>query len=362
MKILLTGCLGFIGSNFVRYMLKAHADILLFNLDAITYAGNPESLKDLAGDQRYHFIKGDICDQILLDKLFAENKFDAVVHFAAESHVDRSITGPEIFVKTNVLGTQILLEAARVHWGKHFENKKFIHVSTDEVYGSLGPTGFFTETTPYSPNSPYSASKAGSDFMARAYFHTYGMPVCITNCSNNYGPYQYPEKLIPLMVTNAMDNIALPVYGDGMNVRDWLFVEDHCSALDTVLRKGKPGETYNIGGNNEWHNIDIVKLVLKIMGKPESLIKYVTDRLGHDRRYAIDASKIAAQLGWKPSMRFEDGIKKTVEWYIANEWWWRPLKKTIRNLEDYFTFLEEASPGSFREQDEKTPNCKPFKL
>jgi len=329
-NILITGGCGFIGSNFVRYMAKAHDGIEIFNLDLLTYAGNPDNLKGLDSDRRYHFIKGDICDRGLLDKLFADYAFDAIVHFAAESHVDRSITGPEIFVKTNVLGTQMLLEAARKYWNNRFKGKKFVHISTDEVYGSLGPTGYFTETTAYAPNSPYSASKAGSDFMARAYFHTYGLPVIITNCSNNYGPYQYPEKLIPLMITNAMDNIPLPVYGDGMNVRDWLFVEDHCRAIDMVLQKGEAGETYAIGGRNEWHNIDIVKLVLKIMGKPESLIRFVTDRPGHDRRYAIDPSKIRSRLGWRPVVPFEDGIRKTVEWYVANEWWWRPLKERLK--------------------------------
>jgi dTDP-glucose 4,6-dehydratase len=330
MRVLVTGGCGFIGANFVRYMLNAHQDIQIYNLDLLTYAGNLHNLKGLETDHRYHFVKGDICDRILLDKLFGDYTFDTVVHFAAESHVDRSITGPEIFVKTNVLGTQILLETARERWDELFEGKKFIQVSTDEVYGSLGPAGYFTETTPYSPNSPYSASKAGADHMARAYQHTYGLPVIVTNCSNNYGPYQYPEKFLPLMITNAIDNVPLPVYGDGMNVRDWLFVEDHCRALDVVMQKGVAGQTYNVGGHNEWHNIDIVKLVLKIMGKPESLITFVTDRPGHDRRYAIDASKIAAQLGWTPATKFEEGIKKTVEWYTANQWWWRPLKERLK--------------------------------
>jgi len=326
-KLLITGGCGFIGSNFVRYMLSARKDIRIVNLDKLTYAGKRASLRDIQADKRYTFVKGDICRRVLLDKLFAENKFDTVVHFAAESHVDRSITGPDIFVTTNVLGTQVLLEAAREHWEKHMDDKRFIHVSTDEVYGTLGPQGYFTEKTPYAPNSPYSASKAGSDFLARAYFHTYGLPAIITNCSNNYGPYQYPEKFLPLMITNALDNIKLPVYGDGMNVRDWLYVKDHCRALDIVLHKGKPGETYNIGGSNEWHNIDIVKLVLKQMGKPESLIKFVKDRLGHDRRYAIDASKIKQELGWEPAMTFEKGLQQTIQWYVDNEWWWRKLKK-----------------------------------
>jgi dTDP-glucose 4,6-dehydratase len=325
--MLVTGGCGFIGSNFVRQMLTEHSDVTVINLDALTYAGNPENLIDLADNKQYHFVKGDICDKQLLKKLFTDYAIDSIVHFAAESHVDRSITGPEIFVTTNVLGTQILLEAARTAWRNDFSNKRFLHVSTDEVYGSLGATGYFTETTPYAPNSPYSASKAGSDMMARAYFHTFGLPVLITNCSNNYGAYQFPEKLIPLMITNALDNIQLPVYGDGKNVRDWLFVDDHCTAIYTVLTKGKFGETYNIGGNNEWQNIDIVKLILKTIGKPESLIKYVQDRLGHDRRYAIDASKIKRELGWEPAVRFEQGIKKTIDWYLANEKWWRRLKK-----------------------------------
>ncbi|MBD3390794.1 MAG: dTDP-glucose 4,6-dehydratase [Chitinivibrionales bacterium] len=326
MNLLITGGCGFIGSNFVRYMLSRRKGVRIVNLDKLTYAGNRASLRDLEKNRRYTFVKGDIGRRVLLDKLFAEHKFDAVVHFAAESHVDRSISGPEVFVKTNVLGTQVLLEAAREHWDRQTKGKRFVHVSTDEVYGTLGPEGYFTETTPYAPNSPYSASKAGSDFMARAYFHTFGLPVIVTNCSNNYGPYQYPEKLIPLMITNALDNIPLPVYGDGMNVRDWLYVGDHCNALDTVLKKGVPGETYNIGGNNERHNIDIVKLVLEILNKSEGLIRFVKDRLGHDRRYAIDASKINRELDWKPETPFEDGLEDTVRWYVDNESWWRRLK------------------------------------
>ncbi len=308
-------------------MLSASKNARVVNLDKLTYAGNHDSLRDLESDPRYTFVKGDICDRILLDKLFAEHHFDAVVHFAAESHVDRSISGPDIFVKTNVLGTQVLLEAAREHWANDYERRRFIHVSTDEVYGSLGPEGYFTEATPYAPNSPYSASKAGADHMARAYHHTYGLPVIVTNCSNNYGPYQFPEKFLPLMITNAIDNVPLPVYGDGMNVRDWLHVEDHCRALDMVLQKGVPGETYNVGCKNEWRNIDLVKLVLEIMNKPETLISFVTDRLGHDRRYAIDASKIKRDLGWTSSIEFEEGIEQTVRWYVDNEWWWRKLKK-----------------------------------
>ncbi|MDZ4243094.1 MAG: dTDP-glucose 4,6-dehydratase, partial [Candidatus Omnitrophota bacterium] len=284
-RILVTGGCGFIGSNFVRFMLQAHEDLEIVNLDKLTYAGNRDNLRDMEGDPRYTFVLGDLAE--LQDVEAAMKGVSEVVHFAAETHVDRSIADPSLFVKANVMGTYHLLESAMRH-----NVKKFIHVSTDEVYGSLGPTGYFTEETPLAPNSPYSASKAGSDFLVRAYWHTYQFPGVITRCSNNYGPYQFPEKLIPLMITNALADIKLPVYGDGMNVRDWLYVEDHCRAVDAVREKGKPGEVYNIGGNNEWHNIDIVKLLLKTLGKPESLIQFVTDRLGHDRRYAIDASKI----------------------------------------------------------------------
>ena len=327
-NILMTGGCGFIGSNFVHYFLKAHSDINIVNLDKLTYAGNPDNLVTIEKDKRYTFVKGDIADASLAEKLFKHYDFDAVVHFAAESHVDRSIIGPEIFVMTNVLGTQVLLEAARKEWNGKYDKKRFVHVSTDEVYGDLGSTGeYFTETTPLAPNSPYSASKAGSDFLARSYYKTYGFPAIITRCSNNYGPYQYPEKLIPLMIANALDDKSLPVYGDGKNIRDWIYIGDHCMAVDTVLRKGKPGEVYNIGGSNEWFNIDIVKKVLSILGKPESLISFVTDRPGHDRRYAIDASKIKKELGWKPSVTFEQGIEKTVQWYLENKGWWRKLQE-----------------------------------
>jgi dTDP-glucose 4,6-dehydratase len=315
--ILVTGGAGFIGSNFILYMLGKHKDYKIVNFDALTYAGNLDNLSSVKKHKNYSFVKGSITNKLAVKKVMA--KADMVVHFAAESHVDRSITGPEIFTTTNVLGTQILLDYA-----KEFKIKKFVHVSTDEVYGSLGKTGYFTETTPLAPNSPYSASKAGSDLVVRAYFETYGFPAVITRCSNNYGPYQFPEKLIPLMISNAQNDIPLPVYGDGMNVRDWLYVEDHCAAIDTVLHEGVPGEVYNIGGNNEWHNIDIVKLILKELGKPQSLIKYVKDRLGHDRRYAIDAGKIKHELGWEPKTRFEEGIKKTIAWYRDNNQW---LKK-----------------------------------
>jgi dTDP-glucose 4,6-dehydratase len=320
MHIVVTGGCGFIGSNFIRLVLQSRADWRVTNIDKLTYAGNPANLSDVAGNPNYKFYKADICDSAMMGEIFAAG-IDAVVHFAAESHVDRSIAGPEIFVQTNVLGTQVLLEAAR-----HAKVGRFLHVSTDEVYGSLGPTGLFSETTPLSPNSPYSASKTGSDLLVNAYFHTYSMDTVITRCSNNYGPYQYPEKLIPLLVTNLMDGKQIPIYGDGKNVRDWLHVEDHCAGILLALEKGKAGEAYNIGGNNERENIQIAKKLLALLGKDETSIRYVEDRLGHDRRYAIDASKIKRELGWQPKHDFESGIKSTVEWYLANEKWWRPLK------------------------------------
>jgi dTDP-glucose 4,6-dehydratase len=326
-KLLVTGGAGFIGSNFVHHVLERHNDYHVMNLDALTYAGNTDNLKSVEATSLYQFAKGDINDARLLASLFKEHRFDAVVHFAAESHVDRSITGPDQFVITNVLGTHTLLKTALKAWEGRFAETRFVHVSTDEVYGTLGPAGYFTETTPLSPNSPYSASKAGSDLLARSYFETWRFPAVITRCSNNYGPYQFPEKLIPLMITSALANKPLPVYGDGMNVRDWLYVEDHCAAIAAVLDKGAPGAVYNIGGWNEKHNIDIVKLILAELGKPESLISYVTDRLGHDRRYAIDASKIKKELGWEPAVTFEQGIKKTIGWYLENRWWWEKLIK-----------------------------------
>jgi dTDP-glucose 4,6-dehydratase len=315
--VLVTGGAGFIGSNFVRYMLGAHADLRIVNLDKLTYAGNPENLADLAAGDRYVFVKGDICRREDVDRAMAEHGVEWVVHFAAESHVDRSIQGAGVFVETNVLGTQVLLDASRaakVH--------RFLHVSTDEVYGSLGSEGKFTESTPLAPNSPYAASKAASDMLVRAAHHTFGLPAVITRCSNNYGPYQFPEKLIPLMLINAMNDRPLPVYGDGLNVRDWLFVEDHCRALDVVLRRAREGEVYNIGGNNEWTNIDIVKLILRELGKPETLITFVKDRPGHDRRYAIDASRIMTELGWAPSLEFERGMQETIRWYRTHTAWW----------------------------------------
>ena len=319
MHLLVTGGAGFIASNFILYLLEKEKDIRITNLDSLTYAGNIDNLKSIASDKRYTFIKGDITSPSDVEN--AMQKVDTVVHFAAESHVDKSITGPTVFVKTNVLGTQVLLEAAR-----HNGIKRFLQVSTDEVYGSLGSTGLFREDTPLAPNSPYSASKVGADVLVRSYFHTFGMPVLITRCSNNYGPLQFPEKLIPLLITNLIDGLKIPIYGKGQNVRDWLHVCDHCEAIWTVLTKGKEGEVYNIGGYNEWKNIDIARKILELMGKDEASIEYVTDRPGHDLRYAIDASKIAQELGWKPRYTFEEGIEETVEWYKKNESWWRPLK------------------------------------
>lgn len=311
-------------------MLGKYSDIKLINLDDLTYAGNLENLSELEENSRYTFIKGDIRDRKLVNKIFEENEITSVVNFAAESHVDRSITEPEIFLTTNILGTQVLLDAAMSSWkldpsDKHSreykDGVKFLQVSTDEVYGALGKTGLFTESYPLAPNSPYSASKASSDMVVNAYNKTFGMPINITRCSNNYGPYQFPEKLIPLMINNAKQDKSLPIYGDGMQVRDWLHVSDHCSAIDTILNKGKLGEVYNIGGNNEKANIEIVKLILQALNKPESLITYVKDRPGHDRRYAIDNSKITAKLNWSPSYTFEQGIAETIEWYLENEAW-----------------------------------------
>ena len=330
-KLLVTGGAGFIGSNFIQYILDKQQDlVLLLDLDLLTYAGNLENLEPVKNDPRYRFVKGDIRDKALVEKLFAEYDFDTVVHFAAESHVDRSILEPEVFLTTNIIGTQTLLDAAKRHWNLDPDNKhsreyrpgvRYLQVSTDEVYGALGKTGMFTETTPLAPNSPYSASKTGADLIVRAYHQTYGLPVNITRCSNNYGPYQFPEKLIPLMIHNARQDKPLPVYGDGMQIRDWLHVKDHCSAIATVLEKGKTGEVYNIGGNNEKANIEIVRLILEALGKPESLITYVQDRPGHDRRYAIDNTKITRELGWAPAYTFEEGIKETIRWYLDHPGW-----------------------------------------
>lgn len=318
-RILITGGAGFIGSNFVRYMLDKYNDYKIINLDLLTYCGNLENLNGIENNPNYSFVKGDITDKKLVFDIV--KKVDYIVNFAAESHVDRSIEDPEIFIKTNIFGTQNLLNAA-----KKFKIDKFIQISTDEVYGSLGKEGYFIEDTPLAPNSPYSASKAGADLMVRAYHKTYDLPVNITRCSNNYGPYQFPEKLIPLMISNALEDKKLPVYGDGLNVRDWLHVYDHCTAIDLVLHKGVNGEIYNIGGNNEKKNIEIVKLIIKYLKKDESLIKYVKDRLGHDRRYAIDSGKIQSELGWKPKYSFEEGIKKTIKWYLNNLKWLEMVK------------------------------------
>ena len=319
-KILVTGGCGFIGTNFIRHMLTAYPRLHIVNLDKLTYAGNAGNLDSLAERSRYTFVKGDITDPQTVAEVMKD--VQGVVHFAAETHVDRSIADPSVFVKTNVLGTYQLLESA-------LRNKvgMFVHVSTDEVYGSLGPEGCFREDSMLAPNSPYSASKAGSDLLARSYFKTYQLPVVITRCSNNYGPYQFPEKLLPLMISRALADQKLPVYGDGQNVRDWLHVQDHCQALDLALHKGKPGEVYNIGGHNEWRNIDIVKLLLKKLGKPETLIEFVKDRPGHDRRYAIDSAKISRELGWKPGIAFEKGFGETVDWYVSNSAW---LKKAAQ--------------------------------
>ncbi|MGG1619431.1 dTDP-glucose 4,6-dehydratase [Paenibacillus sp. NRS-1782] len=320
MKLLVTGGAGFIGSNFVLYMLKQHPDYEIVNIDALTYAGNLENLKSIETHPKHTFVKADITDAQAIDQLMQQG-IDVVVNFAAESHVDRSILEPEVFVKANVLGTQVLLDAA-----KKYNVTKFVQVSTDEVYGSLGETGLFTEETPLQPNSPYSASKAGGDLLVRAYHETFGLPVNITRCSNNYGPYQFPEKLIPLMISRALSDQQLPIYGDGLNIRDWLYVEDHCSAIDLVIHQGKLGEVYNIGGNNERTNVHIVKTVLEELGKPESLISYVQDRPGHDRRYGIDPTKTMNELGWKPKYSFETGIKETIRWYLDNKEWWTRIQ------------------------------------
>ena len=336
-SIVITGGAGFIGSNFVHHWCENYPEDRVIVLDALTYAGNLHNLATLKDRNNLRFLQGDICDRALVDELFASENIDTVAHFAAESHVDRSILGPGAFVQTNVVGTFTLLESFRQHWLSNHQpdNYRFLHVSTDEVYGSLGlDDPAFTETTPYAPNSPYSASKAGSDHLARAYFHTYGMPTIITNCSNNYGSYHFPEKLIPLMCINILLGKPLPVYGDGQNVRDWLYVRDHCQALDTVIHKGKAGETYNIGGNNEVKNIDLVRMLCDLMDelapdlpvKPaQNLITFVKDRPGHDRRYAIDATKIRTELGWQPEETVEGGLRKTIQWYLDHRDWWQPL-------------------------------------
>jgi dTDP-glucose 4,6-dehydratase len=319
-NILVTGGAGFIGSNFINHILKERDDYFIVNLDKLTYAGNLENLQPSEGNKNYNFIKGDITNSELVNYIFEKYKIKYVINFAAESHVDRSILGSEVFFNTNVIGTNVLLEAA-----KRFQSEKFLQVSTDEVYGSLGAEGLFTETTPLSPNSPYSASKASADMIAMAYHHTYGLPVVITRCSNNYGPYQFPEKLIPLMILNSLSDKKLPVYGDGMNVRDWIYVIDHNKAIDLVFEKGRLGEVYNIGASTEMPNIEIIKLILKHLKKTEELIQYVKDRPGHDRRYAIDSSKIQNELGWTPSFSFENAIDDTIKWYLENKSWWERI-------------------------------------
>jgi len=320
MKIMVTGGAGFIGGNFIRLVLDRHPGYSIINFDKLTYAGNLESLKDIEPNPDYGFLPGDICDPERVAEAMSQG-VDAVVHFAAESHVDRSIVDAQAFVRTNVLGTQTLLDAAR-----RYKVKRFMHVSTDEVYGSLGASGYFTEETPLAPNSPYAASKAGSDLLVRSYFHTHHLPGIITRCSNNYGPYQFPEKLIPLLITNAKENRPLPVYGDGMNVRDWIHVLDHCAAIDVLLHRGREGAVYNIGGRCEKPNLEIVRLILQFMGKPETLITFVQDRPGHDRRYAIDCSLIEKELGWSNSIPFEAGLQQTVDWYLTNQDWTAKVK------------------------------------
>lgn len=323
MKILVTGGAGFIGGNFVHYMLKKYPNYEIFCLDKLTYAGNLSTLESVIDNPKFTFCKGDIADSKYIDKLFSENKFDIVVNFAAESHVDRSIENPQIFLHTNVIGTGVLMDACR-----KYGNIRYHQVSTDEVYGDLPldrPDLFFTEETPIHTSSPYSSSKAGADLLVLAYYRTFGLPVTISRCSNNYGPYHFPEKLIPLMISRALANESLPVYGNGLNVRDWLYVEDHCRAIDLIIHQGKIGEVYNVGGHNEKSNIDIVKTILKLLGKNEDLITYVADRKGHDMRYAIDPTKIHNDLGWLPETKFEDGIKKTIDWYLNNQKWWKDI-------------------------------------
>lgn len=348
-SLLITGGAGFIGSHVVRRMVNNYPEYKIYNLDKLTYAGNLENLKDIEAKPNYEFIKGDIQDFDFVNKIFQDKNLDGVIHLAAESHVDRSITNPLEFVMTNVVGTVNLLNAAKNHWGINLSDKRFYHVSTDEVFGALGEVGLFTEDTKYDPHSPYSASKASSDHFVRAYYDTYGLPVVISNCSNNYGSHHFPEKLIPLCIHNIKNNKPLPIYGDGKYTRDWLFVEDHARAIDDVFHKGKLGETYNIGGFNEWQNIDLVKLLCDVMdeklgqevGTSQKLITFVKDRPGHDLRYAIDASKIESELGWRPSVTFEQGLEKTVAWYLANDEWLNNV--TSGNYQDYYSKQYQSS-------------------
>lgn len=337
-KILVTGGAGFIGSSFIRMILSEHSDCVVLNLDKLTYAGNLESLKCVQDNDRYGFVRADICDKAKVEQIFEDFKPDAVLHLAAESHVDRSIDGPADFIQTNIVGTCNLLECARSYWDNLEPGKKesfrFQHISTDEVYGSLGSEGLFTETTPYDPRSPYSASKASSDHLVMAWYHTFGLPVLVTNCSNNYGPYHFPEKLIPLIILNALESKPLPVYGKGDNVRDWLYVDDHARALYLVLTKGEVGQTYNVGGNNERTNLQVVETICDVLDEfvptgssRRELITFVSDRPGHDKRYAIDSTKLQTELGWKPQQDFETGIRRTIQWYLDNDWWWRPIRE-----------------------------------
>lgn len=355
MNILVTGGAGFIGGNFIRWMRSHAPEHRLINVDALTYAGNLESLSDIPEDERYCFLRADIRDRARMDEVFREYAISHVVNFAAESHVDRSIVDPEVFLTTNIIGTQVLLDAAKKNWKLDSEDKysrafrpdvKYLQVSTDEVYGALGREGMFTETTPLSPNSPYSAAKASADLVCRAYFETFGLPLNITRCSNNYGPYQFPEKLIPLMIHNCMQGKPLPVYGDGMQIRDWLHVSDHCSAIYAVLTRGEVGEVYNIGGNNERANIDIVRQIVRTLGASEQLITYVKDRPGHDRRYAIDNTKITSRLGWKPAYTFEQGLDETIAWYRANTGW---MERVLSG--EYAAYYERMYRPSFQQAE-----------
>ena len=330
--LLVTGGCGFIGSNFIRLMRRTHPELELINLDNLSYSGNPDNLKALKDDPNYRFVHGDITDEGLVRTLLQENHVQALVHFAAESHVDRSISGPKVFVQTNIIGTHILLDSAMQYWTDTLSGEpsfRFVHISTDEIYGTLGEDGSFFEESPFRPNSPYAATKAAADLLVRAYFETYGLPTLIVRPSNNYGPYQFPEKFIPLMITNLMEDKPVPVYGKGLNVRDWIFVMDTCRAVDLVMHHGKPGEAYNVGGETEKRNIDVARGILALLGKEESYLTFVADRPGHDLRYALNNKKIKNKLGWKPMMAFQEGMEQTVAWYQENEWWWGPLKQRL---------------------------------